>query len=59
MKIGGVMIRKDKSVMNFKQKVSYNIQGDSKPLRQTLRVGRANNKEHSFVKQPTSFDAWF
>ena len=25
---------------------SLNIQGDSKPLRQTLRVDRANNKEH-------------
>ena len=24
----------------------FNIQGDSKPLRQTLRVDRVNNKEH-------------
>ena len=33
MKIWGGMIRKDKSVMNFKQKVSYNIQGVTGPQR--------------------------
>ena len=35
------------------------IQGDSRPLRQTLRVDRVKDKEHFFVKQPMSFQASF
>ena len=37
------------NINELKFKIDFYIQSDSKPLRQTLRADRVNNKEHSLL----------